>query len=101
MKIYIGNLTKQITEDFLHLTFRPFGQVEYVCLIKDTITKESEGFGFIEMPKEVEAWAAINALDGKMIKGQKISVHPARKNLKDRRVSGRGGGRRIMDPPEK
>lgn len=98
LKIYVGRLAEQVTEDDLHKIFEHFGIVNYVCLIKDTITKKSEGFGFVDMPDEIKAWTAINALDGKQLKGQIISVHQARKNLKDRRRSGRRGGRRENDP---
>jgi len=98
LKIYVGRLAQQVTEEDLHRIFKPFGLVNYVCLIKDTITKKSEGFGFVDMPEDIEALTAINVLDGRELKGQIISVHPARKNLKDRRRSGRRGGRRQNDP---
>lgn len=77
MKIYAGNLSPQVIEDDLRLEFRAFGTVNFVNIVKDRNHKTSKGFGFIEMPVQDEAQAAVSALHGKQIKGTSIVVNEA------------------------
>jgi len=96
MNIYVGNLSRNVSEDDLRQAFEAFGQVESVNIIKDKYTGESRGFGFVEMPNRSEAQAAINALNGKDFKGRTLNVNEARPRSQDRRGGGRkGGGRRF------
>jgi RNA recognition motif-containing protein len=90
MNIYVGNLPFNTDEDALRAAFEAYGQVEDVKLIKDKYTGKSKGFGFVEMPTEAEALAAIEDLNGKDFKGRNLTVNKAR----PRSERGRGGRRR-------
>lgn len=88
MKMYIGNLYITVTEDDLKTMFSEFGQVENVNIVTDRFTRQSKGFGFVEMPSNSEADKAIKALNGTDLKGQDIKVSqakPARDKPKRRR----------------
>jgi len=89
MNIYVGNLLFDVTEDELKGLFAPFGQVTEVRLIMDKFSGKSKGFGFIEMPSKEEAEKAIEALNGKDMKGRAMTVNEAKPKV-DR---GGGGGR--------
>jgi cold-inducible RNA-binding protein len=78
MNIYAGNLSKEVTEDDLREAFRAYGQVSFVNIVKDRSKKISTGFGFLEMPVQLEAEAAITGLHGKDMKGQSLIVNEAR-----------------------
>jgi len=93
MNIYVGNLSYDVTEQSLRQTFEAFGNVASVNLIKDKYTGQSKGFGFVEMPEKSEAMAAIEALNGKELKGRTMNVNEARPPAEDRRGGG-GGPRR-------
>jgi RNA recognition motif-containing protein len=90
MNIYVGNLPFMITEDILMDHFAAFGKVSSVKLITDKITGQARGFGFVEMPIQSEAEAAIKALNGTAIEGRAIQVNIAR----DRSVRNVGKPRR-------
>jgi len=87
MNLYVGNLPYRITEDQLKATFEEYGQVSSCTIIKDKVTGQSKGFGFLEMPESSEAEAAINNLNGHDLMGRKINVNEARP-----REGGGGGG---------
>jgi RNA recognition motif-containing protein len=91
MNIYIGNLSREVTEEDLRQAFESFGQVASVTIIKDRFSGESRGFGFVEMPAKAEAQSAINGLNGKELKGRTLNVNEARPRTEGRRG---GGGRR-------
>jgi len=93
MNIYVGNLSYSVTEDDLRQAFGAFGQVASVSIIKDKFSNQSKGFGFVEMPSQEEAQAAISGMNGKELKGRAMNVNEARPRTDDRR-SGGGGGRR-------
>ena len=96
MNIYVGNLSREVTEDDLREAFEEFGQVASVTLIKDKFSGESRGFGFVEMPAKAEAQSAINGLNGKELKGETLNVNEARPRSEGRGGGGRrGGGRRF------
>ena len=78
MNIYAGNLSQQVTEDDLRAAFRAYGEVAFVNIVKDRSNKVSTGFGFLQMPVQVEAEAAILGLHGKDMKGRSIVVNEAR-----------------------
>jgi len=92
MNIYIGNLSRDITEEDLGQAFEAFGKVSAVAIIKDKFSGESRGFGFVEMPAKGEAQAAIAALNGKELKGRILNVNEARPRSEDRRSGGRKVG---------
>jgi RNA recognition motif-containing protein len=78
MNIYAGNLPYHLTEDELRYAFEEFGRVASCTIIKDRMTGRSKGFGFIEMPDDSEARAAIAGLNSKDVQGRKLDVHDAR-----------------------
>ena len=89
MNLYVGNLPFQTSEDDLQAAFATFGQVASVTIIRDKFSGESRGFGFVEMPDQAAALAAIAGLAGKEMAGRAITVNEAR----PREDSGRRGGR--------
>lgn len=94
MNIYVGNLSRGVTEEELREAFAAFGQVASVAIIKDKYSGESRGFGFVEMPTAAEAQAAIGGLNGKELKGRTLTVNEARPRTEGRRDEVRRGGRR-------
>jgi len=96
MNVYVGNLSREITEEDLRQAFEAFGQVASATIIRDKFSGESRGFGFIEMPAKAEAQAAIAGLNGKQLKDRTLTVNEARPRSEGQR-GGRergGGGRR-------
>ncbi len=101
MKIYVGNLSSEITEEELRQEFEAFGKVESVNIITDKISGRPKGFGFVEMVSKSEAEAALTSLNGKTLKERTIVVNEARPRTDnrggggygDRRGGGSGGGR--------
>jgi RNA recognition motif-containing protein len=89
MNIYVGNISRNVTQDELMQAFQAHGQVSSVNIITDKYSGESRGFGFVEMPVEAEAHAAINALNNQELKGRPLNVNQAR----PREDKPRGGGR--------
>jgi len=78
MNIYAGNLSYEVSDDDLKQAFEAFGGVASVNVIKDKFSGRSKGFGFIEMPDETEAKAAIEGMNGKDLKGRALNVNEAR-----------------------
>ena len=77
MKLLIRNLARTTTEKELQALFEPFGTVQSCDLVTDKDTGESKGFGFIEMPKQGDAKAAMKSINGKEIAGSKLRVKKA------------------------
>jgi RNA recognition motif-containing protein len=98
MNMYVGNLSLQTTEDSLREAFEAFGQVASATIIRDKLSGESRGFGFVEMPIEAEAVAAINGLNDTELEGRKLRVDKARprqdRGRERRPPRRREGGRR-------
>jgi len=78
MNIYVGNLSYGSTEDSLRNLFESYGVVDTVSIITDRQTGRSRGFGFVEMPNDEEAKAAIASLDNKEFEGRVLRVNEAR-----------------------
>jgi RNA recognition motif-containing protein len=97
MNIFVGNLAKGVSEDDLRGTFEAFGQVESVNILKDRFSGQSKGFGFLKMPSEKDAQAAIKETNGKDLKGQAIRVDEANPRPV-RSHQSRGGDRRRSGP---
>ncbi len=87
MKIYVGNLSYEITEQDLRQEFVAFGEVTSVDIITDRDSGRPKGFGFVEMATKSEAEAAIAGLNGKILKERTVVVNEARP-----RTDNRGGG---------
>jgi len=85
MKIYIGNLSQNITDEDLKKVFEAFGQITSVNVIKDKYTNNSRGFAFVEMASRQEGQAAIDGLNGKDLKGTTLTVNEARPQKEKRR----------------
>ena len=103
MNIYVGNLSRETTEDDLRQAFEAFGQVSSVKILKNRASGESVGFGFVGMAESEEAQAAISGLNGKNLAGSAIKVEEGRAKTgiaradtgtgrNGRRDSGRGRG---------
>jgi len=93
MNIYVGNLSTDTSEDELRQAFAAFGEVSTVRIVRDGATGESRGFGFVEMPNETEGNAAIEAMNGKELKGSPLTVEVGRA-----RTAPSGGGGRPRGP---
>lgn len=89
MNIYVGNLSRNVTEDDLKEVFEAFGQLKSINVVKDKYSGEPRGFGFVEMSSKDEARAAIDGLNGMELKGQSIKVNEARPRSDNRRGVGR------------
>jgi len=92
MNIYVGNLAYEVTEDELKTAFEAYGKVETVKVIKDNDTGRSKGFGFVEMPDNAEAQAAINGLNDKEFKGKALKVNTSKPKTENSRSGGGYGG---------
>jgi cold-inducible RNA-binding protein len=93
MKIYVGNLSYDVTEDEITAEFSAFGKVESVFLPTDKFSGRPRGFAFVEMPLVSEGQAAIAALNGKVLKDRPLTVNAARPRTDDRGGGGYSGGR--------
>ncbi|MGB5252614.1 MAG: RNA-binding protein, partial [Sedimenticolaceae bacterium] len=78
MNIYVGNLAYTVTEDELREAFSAFGEVSRANVIMDRDTGRSKGFGFVEMPDDSQAEAAIAGLNEQSLGGRAIRVNEAR-----------------------
>ncbi len=95
MKIYVGNMSYDTTEEDLRLACEAFGKVESATIIKDKFSGESKGFGFVEMASKAEGQAAIDGLNGKELKGRTLNVNEARPRTEKfgGSTGGYGGGK--------
>jgi RNA recognition motif-containing protein len=91
MNIYVGNLSRDVSEAELKEAFQAYGEIQSCNIIKDKFTGESRGFGFVEMPNKEEADKAIAELNGKDLKGRNLTVNEARPRTDRPRGGGRGG----------
>ena len=93
MKIYVGNLSFDVTEEELRQEFASFGEVASVSIPTDKYSGRPRGFAFVEMPSVSEGQAAMTALNGKTLKDRTLTVDAARPRS-DNRGGGFYGGRR-------
>ncbi len=91
-KLYVGNLSYNVTGSELEQLFNAHGTVQSAEVIADRDTGRSKGFGFVQMGSDEEAQAAIAALNGKDHEGRALTVNEA-KPREDRGGGGGGGGR--------
>lgn len=90
MKLYVGNLSFNTSEDELREAFEAFGAVRSSSIVMDRFTGRSRGFGFVEMDDETQAKAAIEGMNGKNFGGRDLTVNEAQPP--ERRSGGFGGG---------
>lgn len=88
MNIYVGNLAYGVTDADLSQAFGAFGAVANASVIKDKLSGQSKGFGFVEMPNNAEGNEAIKNLNEKPLKGRNMRVNEA-KPREDRPASAR------------
>lgn len=89
MKLYVGNLSFQTTEAELRSLFEAHGDVSSASLVMDRETGRPRGFGFVEMPNDDQAKAAIAAIHGTNFGGRDLTVNEARP--REAGGGGRGG----------
>ena len=94
MKIYVGNLTYDVSEDELRTEFTAFGEETSVSVVTDKYTGRSRGFGFVEMAKVSEGQAAITGMNGKTLRERTLKVDAAKPRSDDRSGGFGGGGGR-------
>jgi RNA recognition motif-containing protein len=98
MNIYVGNLSWGLKDQDLANLFAPFGEVASAKIVMDKFTQRSKGFGFVEMPNDEQAQAAIAQLNGTEIEGRNLVVNESRPKeeggggFKKRDFGGGGGG---------
>jgi RNA recognition motif-containing protein len=92
MNIFIGNLSREVSDDDLRELFTSYGEVTSANVIKDKISGQSRGFGFVEMASKTAAKNAITELNGKELKGWTINVNEARPRPNNRDAGGKKRG---------
>ena len=100
MNIYVGNLSWNLKDQDLSDLFASHGEVSSAKIVLDKFTNRSKGFGFVEMPNDDQAQAAITALNGSEVDGRNIVVNESRPKpeggggggFKKRSFGGGGGG---------
>lgn len=101
MNIYVGNLSWNLKDQDLSNLFAPFGEVSSAKIVTDKFTQRSKGFGFVEMPNDEQAQAAIAQLNGSEVDGRNLVVNESRPKeggsgggggFKKRSFGGGGGG---------
>jgi cold-inducible RNA-binding protein len=92
MKLYVGNLSFETTENDLQDAFERFGTVTDTAIMMDRTTNRSRGFGFVTLSSDSEGQAAIAGLHGKDLGGRNLTVNEARP--REERAGGGGGGGR-------
>ena len=90
MNIYVGNIAFDASEDEVRGLFASYGEVTNVNLLKDKFTGQPRGFGFVDMALDAEAQKAIHELNGRELRGRKLTVNQARP--REERAPGGGGG---------
>lgn len=89
MKLYVGNLSYDTSEEALRNLFAEHGDVASATLVMDRDTGRPRGFGFVEFPDDAQGRAAMEAMNGKNVDGRDLTVNEAR----PRESRGGGGGR--------
>ncbi len=84
-KLYVGNISYQVTEEDIKELFSKIGEVESVKIITDAYTGQSKGFGFIEMISEEDAKKAMENLNGTTFMERPLSVAEARPQRREKR----------------
>jgi cold-inducible RNA-binding protein len=94
MKLYVGNLSFETTDEDLHQLFSQVGTVDSASMVTDRDTGRSRGFGFVEMSSKSEGEAAIAKFNGSELNGRSLTVNEAKpRENKGGFGGGRGGGR--------
>ena len=94
MKLYVGNLSFETTENDLQDLFEKHGAVNEVHLVMDRMTGKSRGFAFVTMNDDAQANAAMSAVNGQDLNGRSLKISEARPREDRPRTGGGGGPRR-------
>jgi RNA recognition motif-containing protein len=94
MKLYVGNLPHQMTEEQLNTLFSEAGYVASAKIITDRQTGQPRGFGFVEMETKLEGQKAISMLNGRSLDGRTLAINEARPQQRGGFGSGGRGGYR-------
>jgi len=78
MKVYVGNLSRNMTDPQLTELAAPFGKLISVIVATERLTRTPKGFGFLEFAEEKDGRAAIDGLNGRTVNGQVLKVSEAR-----------------------
>lgn len=78
MNIYVGNLSWGLKDQDLADLFAPYGEVASAKIVMDKFTNRSKGFGFVDMPNDEQAQAAIAQLNGSEVDGRNLVVNESR-----------------------
>jgi RNA recognition motif-containing protein len=92
MKIYVGNMSFDTSEDTLRTVFAEHGSVDEVAVITDRDTGRPRGFAFVTMTNDADARNAIDAVNGKDLDGRTLNVSESRPKAQGGGGGGRGGG---------
>ncbi len=92
IKLYVGNLPFQMTDEDLHALFSEAGEVLSAKTITDRLTGQPRGFGFVEMSTKAEAQKAISLINGRTVEGRTLKVNEAKPQEKSGFAPRRGGG---------
>jgi RNA recognition motif-containing protein len=90
IKLFVGNLSYEMTEEQLNALFSEAGEVTSAKIITDRHTGQPRGFGFVEMETKMDGQKAISMLNGRNVEGRPLAVNEAKPQQK----GGFGGGRR-------
>jgi RNA recognition motif-containing protein len=85
-RLYVGNISFRMTDGDLAEVFSAHGLVESARVIKDRDSGRSKGFAFVEMSTEVEAKAAMEALNGQQVNGRTLTINEARPRSEGQRA---------------
>jgi RNA recognition motif-containing protein len=94
IKLFVGNLPHEMTEDQLNTLFSEAGAVASAKIITDRHTGQPRGFGFVEMETKLEGQKAISILNGRSVDGRPLAVNEARPQQRSGFSGGRRGGYR-------
>ena len=78
MKIFVGNIPDGSTDDTIRSQFSDFGKIGDVAVVTERVTGKPRGFAFVTMPNDIEARAAIKAMNGRELDGRALNVNEAR-----------------------
>ena len=92
-KLFVGNLSFNVTEEKLKQEFSQAGTVVSVNIIEDKMSGRPRGFGFVELATEEEAKKAIEQINGKEIDGRAVTVNEAKERVNRNRSGGGNRGR--------
>lgn len=101
MNLYVSNLAYSVTDDELRSEFAAYGTVASCRVVMDRETGRSRGFGFVDMPNDTEAQAALKSLEGTNLAGRAIKIVEARPKEERPRSPQSGGGSGHFDPKKK